>query len=583
MVRVARLSYRIALTLYSLLALVVFANIVGAELGCATWPVCGASSSLDWLSPTASLLATLMVVGAAAYGWLAQRDRVWVVRPTLLAVLLVALLVGVERLGGFGGAPWLAPVRLALAMLVMALLLVAVMADRIGAPVARRDAYPRLLLGLTAASYGLILTGALVVSRNVGAALPEVVRSVHQVSMVGMGLMLAVLVWSTYRVRRGTRLVPGMIGVGSLFVLQAVFGLGFLWLGVPLALRVAHLAFGVMVWGGLVALTMLAYATPVLRRDLKVSRKAAVEAVPPTSLKATVSAYVALAKPRVISLLLLTTWAAMWIASPTPPSLSLVFWTLLGGALAAGGANAINMYYDRDIDELMGRTARRPLPSHRLAPLKALWFGIALGVLSFVSLTVFVNLLSAVLALAGLLFYVFIYTAWLKRTSTQNIVIGGAAGAVPPLVGWAAVTGQLSLIPVYLFIIVFFWTPPHFWALALVRQGDYSRAGVPMLPCVVGERETYKQIVIYSVVLVALSLVFGPLSGMGMLYLALALLLGGVFIWDAVKLAQQGGAAPAWKLYKYSLLYLALLFVAMMLDHSLAGSLPASPTAFLRP
>ncbi|MCW5848780.1 MAG: heme o synthase [Anaerolineae bacterium] len=328
---------------------------------------------------------------------------------------------------------------------------------------------------------------------------------------------------------------------------------------------------------------MLAYATPVSRREVKVARKAAVEAIPTTSLKTTISAYVALAKPRVISLLLLTTWAAMWIASPTPPSLALVFWTLLGGALAAGGANAINMYYDRDIDVLMGRTARRPLPSHRLEPYKALWFGVALGVLSFVSLTVFVNLLSAVLALAGLLFYVFIYTAWLKRTSTQNIVIGGAAGAVPPLVGWAAVTGQLSLIPVYLFIIVFFWTPPHFWALALVRQGDYSRAGVPMLPCVVGERETYKQILIYSVVLVALSVVFGPLSGMGSIYLALALLLGGIFIWDAVKLAQQGGAAPAWKLYKYSLLYLALLFVAMMLDHSLAGSLPASLTAFLRP
>ncbi len=583
MLRAARLSYRIVLALCGCLALAFFATIVGAELGCATWPLCGGGAGLDWLPPTVSLLAGVMVVGAAAYGLLAQRGRPWVVRPTLLAVLLMALEVGAERVwGGFGVAPWLAPVRLGLAMLVMALLLVAVMADRVGAPIVRRDRYSRLLLSLTVASYLLILTGALVVSKNVGAALPDVVRSVHQGSMVGMGVVLAVLVWSTYRLRRGTRLVPGMVGVGSLFVLQAVFGLGFLWLGVPLALRVAHLAFGVVVWGALVVLTMLAYATPVSRREVRAGRKAA-EEVQTGSLRATVSAYVALAKPRVISLLLVTTWAAMWIASPTPPSLSLVFWTLLGGALAAGGANAINMYYDRDIDVLMGRTARRPLPSHRLEPLKALWFGIALGVLSFISLTVFVNLLSAVLALAGLLFYVFIYTAWLKRTSTQNIVIGGAAGAVPPLVGWAAVTGQLSLIPVYLFILVFFWTPPHFWALALVRQGDYSRAGVPMLPCVVGERETYKQILIYSVVLVALSLVFAPLSGMGLIYLALALVLGGVFIWDAVKLAQQGGAAPAWKLYKYSLLYLALLFVAMMLDHSLAPGLSATLTAFLRP
>lgn len=299
--------------------------------------------------------------------------------------------------------------------------------------------------------------------------------------------------------------------------------------------------------------------------------------------KTTLASYITLTKPRIIILLLITTWAAMWIASPAPPAFDLTFWTLLGGALAAGGANAINMYLDRDIDMLMGRTARRPLPSHKLEPRHALGFGVLLGILSFVILTAFVNLLSAVLSMVGLLFYIFIYTRLLKRTTTQNIVIGGAAGAIPPLVGWAAVTGEISLVAIYLFVIIFYWTPPHFWALALVRQGDYSRAGVPMLPVIVGEHETRRQIVLYSILLVVLTLFLVPLRAMGLVYFGLALSLGIVFIWYAVRLARDGTAAAAWKLYKYSLLYLALLFAVMVIDHTLAWRLPTTLVAILWP
>jgi protoheme IX farnesyltransferase len=277
--------------------------------------------------------------------------------------------------------------------------------------------------------------------------------------------------------------------------------------------------------------------------------------------------YVTLTKPRIISLLLVTTWAPMVIALRGLPEASTLFWTMLGGYLMAGGANAINMYMDRDIDARMPRTALRPIPSGRMSPLHVLGFGVTLGVAAFAVFAVFLNLLSAVLALAGLLYYVFVYTRWLKRTSPQNIVIGGAAGAFPPLVGWAAATGEVSLTAVYLFLIVFFWTPPHFWALALVKQKDYGRAGVPMAPNVWGERETMRQMLIYTALLVPVTLAPVTYGGLGPVYGAAAALLGGWFMWGVVKvLRAKSFTQPAWALYRSSLLYLALLFAAMAVD-----------------
>ena len=276
--------------------------------------------------------------------------------------------------------------------------------------------------------------------------------------------------------------------------------------------------------------------------------------------------YLALTKPRIIALLLVTTVATMLVADPAGPPIAIVVWTMLGGYLAAGGAGAINHYLDREVDARMARTRQRPLVSGRIEPRHGLLFGIALGVLAFIQLAITVNLLAAALAMAGLLGYVFVYTMWLKPLTPQNIVIGGAAGAVPPLVGWAAATGGLSVDALYPFAIVFFWTPPHFWALSLLIKDDYARTGVPMLPVVRGEDETRRQILIYAVVLLAISLL--PVIGglFGAIYLAAALLLGAGFCALALRLRAQPTKRAALRLYLYSLVYLALLFTAMAAD-----------------
>ncbi|MGL4648980.1 MAG: heme o synthase [Caldilineaceae bacterium] len=284
-----------------------------------------------------------------------------------------------------------------------------------------------------------------------------------------------------------------------------------------------------------------------------------------------ISDYVALTKPRIILLLLVTTLVPMFLAAPTPPSGWLVLWVMVGGFLAAGGANTINQYMDRDIDHVMVRTKKRPLPGGRMTPLQVLAFGVGLSLLSVVVLWWAANALTAMLALAGNLFYVFIYTRTLKRTSTQNIVIGGAAGAFPPLVGWAAVAGELSLLPILLFLIVFYWTPPHFWALALLRQREYRAAGVPMLPVVVGEAETHRQILLYSVLLALMSLAPALLQLLGPVYLVAALVLNAIFLKQAWDIYRTPNNTVIWRLYKFSLLYLALLFMAMALDHLFFG------------
>ena len=278
---------------------------------------------------------------------------------------------------------------------------------------------------------------------------------------------------------------------------------------------------------------------------------------------------VALTKPRIISLLLVTTIAPMFVAGT--PSWSLVLVVFTGGYLMAGGANAVNMYLDRDIDDRMARTRLRPIPSGRLAAREVLVFGILLATTATYLLAHFANVLSAALALAGFYFYVFVYTRWLKRRTPQNIVIGGAAGAFPPLVGWAAVTGRVDLLALYLFLIVFYWTPPHFWALALLKQRDYDRAGVPMAPLVWGERETINQMLAYTAILVPLTLLPVAFGALGLLYLGAAAILDAALIAGVMKVARRGQWMPAaWSLYKFSLLYLALLFAAMVADRLLA-------------
>ncbi|WP_354697805.1 Protoheme IX farnesyltransferase [Paraconexibacter sp. AEG42_29] len=277
--------------------------------------------------------------------------------------------------------------------------------------------------------------------------------------------------------------------------------------------------------------------------------------------------YLQLTKPKVQSLLLLTTVTTMLVAGS--PSVGLILLTCLGGYLSAGGAGAVNHYYDRDIDAQMERTANRPVPSGRIAPKAALWFGIGLATASFVLMSLTINVLAASLSLSGFVGYVFVYTMWLKRRTVQNIVIGGAAGAVPPLVGWAAVTGSVSWIAVYLFAIVFFWTPPHFWALSILMKDEYAKVGVPMMPVVRGEEETRRQIILYSVLLYAVTQLPFCAGSFGAIYLVASLALGGAFIVGAVMLYRRADRASALKLYLFSLAYLAALFLAMVADAKL--------------
>jgi protoheme IX farnesyltransferase len=288
--------------------------------------------------------------------------------------------------------------------------------------------------------------------------------------------------------------------------------------------------------------------------------------VAPTAPLVRLRGYLALTKPRIVELLLVTTVPTMVVAARGLPPGWLVLTTLVGGALAAGGANAANMYVDRDIDKVMHRTRDRPLVTGIVTPRAALVFAAALEVVAFADLWTFVNPLSAVLAVSATLFYVFVYSIWLKRTSSQNIVIGGAAGAVPTLVGWSAVTGHLALAPLVLFAVIFVWTPPHFWALAMRYREDYAAAHVPMLPVVASFTSTARRILAYTVALWVVSVAFAPIGRMGAIYWTAAVVLGGVFVAYALRLLRQGTPAAAMRLFGYSISYVTLLFSAMAVD-----------------
>jgi heme o synthase len=294
------------------------------------------------------------------------------------------------------------------------------------------------------------------------------------------------------------------------------------------------------------------------------SRATALGPTPFAGARQVVADYVTLTKPRVQSLLLFTTVTTMLVAGT--PSLGLILLTCLGGYLSAGGAGAVNHYFDRDIDARMARTATRPVPAGRVSPRAALTFGLVLAALAVVELSLLVNPLAAAVSLSGFLGYTLVYTVWLKRRTAQNIVIGGAAGAVPPLVGWAAATGGLDGMALYLFAIVFFWTPPHFWALSLLMKKEYERVGVPMLPVVRGERETRRQILLYAVLLYAVTQLPFCAGGLGTVYLVASLALGGLFIGGAYALYRRADRRWALRLYLFSLAYLALLFGAMVAD-----------------
>jgi protoheme IX farnesyltransferase len=325
--------------------------------------------------------------------------------------------------------------------------------------------------------------------------------------------------------------------------------------GYPPHLVFLHTLTTIALW---VSLLLLVYTSGVLAQD---SREK-----PPLNTRQRAKDFLALSKPLIVGLLLITTYGGLVIGGKAWPSFPLTVWTLLGGALAAGGSSALNQYIDRELDKRMQRTAKRPLADARLTDAEGLAFGLGLSLTSYYILACFVNGLAALLSLAGIIYYVILYSLWLKKATVQNIVIGGGAGAIPPLVGYAAATGYLDWTALILFAIIFMWTPPHFWALAIVRMKDYERAGVPMLPVVRGEMETRKQIFIYTVELIAVTLLLPILQLAGVVYLISSVVLGGALIYAAWAVWKEGGNKVAWRMYKWSSTYLVFIFLAIMID-----------------
>ncbi len=381
-------------------------------------------------------------------------------------------------------------------------------------------------------------------------------QMLHRLSAGFTSLLMLALLFHAWRTQRDHRLLLPLTTVTvTLFFAQAFVGAMLVTRGFPLHLQVMHSLTAFAVWIALGALTVTAgfYARDAV-------------AFPPLDVRQRLKDFLILTKPVIVGLLLVTTFAGMVAGGKAWPSFSLAFWTLLGGALAAGGSGAINQYIDRDLDRNMQRTARRPLAAGRMTPAEGLSFGLGLSIVSFYILAGYVNLLAAFLSLAGILYYVVLYSMLLKKATVQNIVIGGGAGAIPPLVGWAAVTGSLSIPALILFLIIFMWTPPHFWALAIVRRKDYEKAGVPMLPVIRGEAETRKQVLIYTVELVAVTFLLPLIGYTGAVYLLSAILLGAILLYYAWRVYKNEGNKVAWMMYRYSSMYLMFLFLALMVD-----------------
>ncbi|CAN5694225.1 hypothetical protein BH18CHL1_BH18CHL1_01420 [soil metagenome] len=591
----------------------------GSGLGCPDWPLCHGqllpalgddAAWIEWTHRTWAALVGLLVVAVALVAIRSYRSQPPLVIASVGAVLLTGFQAWLGKITvetGNAGA-WVTA-HLATAMVLLALLTFVVVRSRYPRGATERGAAMgagsgRLTLALTftaAVVYALILFGANVTSTP-GAALafpdwplfdgqlvpaadadPAIAgqQLAHWLHRLVAGVVAVIVGWAAVVVRRAARdrrgtpqerasqAMLGLVGTAAaLYAVQVVVGALQIFTSLAPWAVALHLALGALIW------TLLAGAAMVAFFEARASVTAAHpapsaggrEAAPPSPVRERIGAYVALTKPRIIELLLVTTLPAMVLAARGIPPVDLMIWTLLGGTLAAGSANAINCYLDRDIDQLMKRTRKRPLPAHRIQPEDALIFGLALGVVAFAILAFLVNLVAAFLTLSAIGFYVVVYTMLLKRNTPQNIVLGGAAGALPPVIGWAAVTGDIGLPALVLFAVVFYWTPPHFWALSLNLARDYEAAGVPMLPVTHGVPETTRHIALYAVLMVMLSLIFFAVARLGLIYLAGALLLGGFFLVHAFAMWRDGTDRRAMRLYRYSITYLSALFAVMVVD-----------------
>ncbi len=569
--------------------LVVTGNIVrvsGAAQGCPDWPTCfggwgvpaGMAARIQFAHRGLTLLAGALIAASTGIAAFFFHRRRWLSYPLYAALGLVGLqsLLG-KGLVAVGAEGVLETLHLSLALAVLGLAVVAMLAafyQKTVQPV-WRSPFAKLSLWTALSAFALLLSGALVAATGAstacqgwplcGGALPVTglgwLAFVHRlITLAATGLVVAQFVsaWRTQR-SQSTALTAAsavmLLLVGQVLVSAVMVSNGF----AP-DLVGLHASSSVAFWA--VQVVVVAAAGFAART----AEEERLEAQEPVILRRRALDFLMLNKPIIVALLLVTTYAGMVVGGKGIPSLWLTLWTMLGGALAAGGSSALNQYIDRNIDGEMQRTAKRPLPSHRLMPAEALAYGVGAVLLSFFLMAAFVNLLAALLSLAGMVYYVLLYSVWLKRLTVQNIVIGGGAGAIPPLVGWAAAAGSLNIPSLFLFAIVFLWTPPHFWALALVRRKDYARASIPMLPVVRGEHATRKQIFIYTLELVGLTLLMPILHITGSVFLISAVVLGLWLISAAWKVLRKGGNKVAWKMYRYSSMYLAFLFLALVLD-----------------
>lgn len=603
--RFRKLTLLTAMITYTLVVLGGVVRVTGSGLGCPDWPLCygqplppaSTEAVIEMAHRYVAGIVTILVGLVTWTAWRAYRHEKWIVRPALwgIGVIGVQIVLGaITVILKNHPITVVAHFFAALAMLACATMVATaarLKPDRSAATPDRARLVKWTLISLGAV-IALLFVGAIVTATNSalgclfdwplcrGALIPNstevgtYIQWFHRLVALITGMILAYTTLLAWRLRGQFHAVWVAAGLAlSFFIVQAVVGGTVVLSKIHLVLRGAHLAMAAAVWAATVIVVVLAARVgqaQTVGDEAPADRLAPKPAgpAPARSLKSTIGAYVRLTKPWIIVLLLVTTFAAMLIAQRGLPALPLVVFTLVGGALSASSANAINCYIDRDIDVIMNRTRNRPTSTGRIDADHALAFGLMTGVASFVVLALGVNLLAAILATIGLLYYVFVYTGYLKRSTMHNVVIGGVAGAIPPMVGYAAVTGQIDALALFMFLIIFYWSPPHTWALALIIRSDYERAGVPMLPVVVGERETRRQIVLYTLQLVAITLVIFALQMMGWIYFVAALVLNGVFLWRAIKLARlpDTDKALARRLYKYSQSYLALLFLAMVID-----------------
>jgi protoheme IX farnesyltransferase len=564
----------------------------GSALACPDWPTCygqiglpaGMEAQIQVAHRALAVLAGLLVWMAAGWALLQRNRQSRLVRFSLGAAagtMLMESLVGGLRVIQ-AASIWPGPLHLGLAMLVFGLVLLAAVTVYVkqadanpGLRLKFQSPFARLSLWTLAGIFTLMLSGALVSALDAGAQCAGWPLCLGGLPQGGLGwlalghrgvtlLVGALTLYQFYQAWRSQRsqalILPAVTSVFLLTLGQVLVGALKLERGFPADLVGLHAASAAALWGAQVFAVAAAGLAARSREDERD------EAAEPLQALRRFKDFIMLSKPIIVLLLLVTTYAGLVVGGRKLPTLELTFWTLLGGGLAAAGASALNQYIDRETDKAMQRTQNRPLPGGRLKPAEALAYGISACLVAFFLLAGFVNLLAAVLSLLGMIYYVLLYSVWLKHATVQNIVIGGGAGAIPPLVGWAAATGSLDIPALFLFAIIFFWTPPHFWALALVRRHDYARGKVPMLPVVRGEAETRKQVFIYTLELVGLTLLMPLFKMAGSVYLVSALVLGAWLIFTAWRVLKLGGNKTAWTMYRTSSMYLMFLFIALVVD-----------------